>query len=148
MRLETMYVTNAIGNNARDTRDGMDTSDESMAAREKRGRVDALHLVCVADKDVRAKHAQWRNPRMSDKWSAAEAFPLGGVDAAISAWATAQCNQYLGRELSIAGEKQRMAKVCTATDRESGTLSKLEVFAPARGGTLRKAAADFRLVPT
>ena len=44
-------------------------------------------------------------------WDSAKASPLGGVDAAVPAWAADQSDGALGRELAAGGGKTHVALV-------------------------------------
>ena len=85
MQLNTMDVTGR--QRARDTMDAMDTLDEPIEVREKRGRAESLRLAPASDKDVVEGRAQWPDSLMRDKWNVVEPSLLEGVDAAISTWA-------------------------------------------------------------
>ena len=63
----------------------MYTPEESIDVGGIRGRADAVPLAFVPERGVAKEHAQWWNPRMGDKWNAADTSALEGVDAAISA---------------------------------------------------------------
>ena len=66
--------------------DAMDMSDDSAEVREKRSRVGDPHLAVAADKEVVKARAHWWDPRMPGNWNAADASPLEGGGATISAW--------------------------------------------------------------
>ena len=69
---------------ARDVVAAMDVSGDSPAVKEKLPRVDAPHLTFVVNKEVVTEHAQWRDPRMTDRWCGVESPPLQATDAVIS----------------------------------------------------------------
>ena len=69
---------------AREGEDAADTPNGSPAVREKRERVDDLHLAFVFDNVVKGP-AQWSDPHKTVEWSAWD-------DATISLWAADQRN--------------------------------------------------------
>ena len=130
------------------TTDATDTLDESTEVCEERGSADANRLAPVSEKDVAKRRAQWEDSRMSDELSAAEASPLEGVDAGISAWAADRSNRSMLQGLSTEDEGGNTARVCGAKDRDLSAWSEFEIFSLVKGGAPSKVAADSCRLPT
>ena len=99
---------------ARGMEGATNTSGDAPAIEGKRCRVGHLHLASVADKEVVEARAQRLDSGMKAYRGAAEASPMGGVDAAISSWAADQCNEALGRDLTADEEKTHVASAKAA----------------------------------
>ena len=113
-----------------------------------RSRVNALHPAFVADKEAVKEHARTWSQALKAHWNAAIAFPMEGVDAAISAWIEDQCNEALSRELRADEARAHGALIRAANERELGARRRVEVSETARRGKPSKAIAETRLVLT
>ena len=77
-----------------------ETFDGYRRNREKRCRVDAHQLACVAGKEVVKEHTQQRNPEQKSRFDATRPSMKEELDAAISAWVAEERNRALGREFT------------------------------------------------
>ena len=66
--------------------------------------MDASRWAFVADKELVKGNAQWRNPELKSRVSTTHPSVVGGVDAAISAWAAEECSHRLNQGLTEAAE--------------------------------------------
>ena len=90
---------------ARDTGGAADTSDEPPEVCGECSCTDDRNFTFASDMEVVKGCAPWKGARMKDKWGAADAYPMAGVDAAISARAADQCDKFIGRELLPEAER-------------------------------------------
>ena len=99
------YRRNCAGKRHCAIADATDTSGDSAVTQGKRCRTSGHHLTFAVDKEIVEEHAQWRDPQMRAHCDVNHASPLGGADAAISAWAAEERKRVSSQELAEGKEK-------------------------------------------
>ena len=81
---------------------------------------------------------------MEAPWDANRASPVGGMDAAIFAWATEERSRVLGQELAGGGGKLYEGLASAATELEHSARMKFGAFELVERGTVPKSVVDTR----
>ena len=114
------HKTRLDASDALDRQRARDAQDGSPVGDGRRNRVDDIHLASASDEESAKERAQWWNPSSGDQQGATKYSPLGGVEAAMTAWAAEQCVTPSGRELSAKSGREHAALVRAAKPRELG----------------------------